>query len=148
MQKIHFVHDFDASREQVFSFFSQHERLSEIYPGAFKRIVDSRDPFNVNGIGSVRRITNFPLVLEEEVTRFNEPSLIEYRLVEDGLVKDHVGIMHFYELDNGVRTRLDYTIQFRGRLPVTGFIIRNIIESVIRNALRDLARRFRENPSY
>jgi uncharacterized protein YndB with AHSA1/START domain len=148
MQKIHFVRDFDVPRERVFDFFSQHERLSEIYPGAFKRIVDSNDPSNINGIGSVRRITNFPVVLEEVVTKFSYPSLIEYKLINGGPVRHHLGVMHFYELDNGARTRLDYTIQFEGKWPLTGFLLKNVIETVIGKAIRELSRRFRENPMY
>lgn len=148
MQKIHILQDFDVPRERVFDFFSQHERLSEIYPGAFKRIVDSRDPSNVNGIGSVRRITNFPVVLEEEITAFNPPSHLEYRLINDAPVKDHCGTMYFYELDNGSRSRLDYTIVFDGKIPLTGFILKNILERAIGNGIRSLARKFRENPHY
>ena len=148
MQKIHFVRDFDVPREKVFDFFSEHERLSEIYPGAFKRIVDSNDPTNVNGIGSVRRITNFPIVLEETITKFSSPSLIEYKLAEGGPVDKHLGVMHFYELDNGARSRMDYTIEFEGKWPMSGFIVKNIIESVIGRGIQQLARKFNSNPAY
>ena len=72
--KIRFVQDFEVPPSIVFGFFSNHESLSKIYPGAFKRVVNSIDPRNANGIGSVRRITNFPLVFEETITQYNEPS--------------------------------------------------------------------------
>lgn len=148
MEKIHLLHDFDVPRERVFDFFSEHERLSEIYPGAFKRIVNSNNPTNANGLGSVRRITNFPLVLEEIITKFNPPSLIEYRVINSSLLNHHKGTMNFYELDNGVRTRLDYIIEFTPRLPFVGFISKNVAQSVIVNALKELSKKFKENPNY
>lgn len=148
MQKIHIIQDFDVPRERVFGFFSQHERLAEIYPGAFKRIVDSMDPTDVNGLGSVRRITNFPLIIDEKVTRYAAPSLIEYKLTQGAPIRDHVGIMHFYELDNGSRCRLDYTIEFEGAWPLSGFILKNLLERVVGGAVRDLAKRFRNDPNY
>ncbi|MCP4121278.1 MAG: SRPBCC family protein [Bacteroidetes bacterium] len=149
MQKIHIIQDFDVPREKVFSFFSQHERLSEIYPGAFKRIVNSNDPSNINGLGSVRRITNFPIVLDEKVTRFSDPGLIEYKLIEGApMIRNHIGIMHFYELDNGARSRLDYTIEFEGKLPMSGFILKNLMESTIGGGVRDLSKRFSQDPNY
>lgn len=143
MQKIHIIQDFEVPRDRVFDFLSDHERLSQIYPGAFKRIVNSRDPQFINGIGSVRRITNFPLVLDEEVTRFIYPELIEYKLIEGPFIKDHLGTMKFYDLDNGTRSRLDYTIVFEGTLPLSGFITKNLLEKLIGDGIRGLAKRFR-----
>ena len=148
MQKIHILQDFDVPRERVFDFLSDHETLSEIYPGAFKRIVNSMDPANANGLGSVRRITNFPLVMDEEVTAFIYPDKIEYKLLESPVIKDHLGIMKFYVLDNGTRSRLDYTIEFEGKIPFTGFILRNLLEPLVGNAIRNLARKFKKNPRY
>ena len=149
MQKIHIIQDFDVPRDRVFSFFSQHERMAEIYPGAFKRIVDSNDPSNINGLGSVRRITNFPMLMDEKITRFSDPGLIEYKIVDGApMIKDHIGIMHFYELDNGSRCRLDYTIEFEGKIPLSGFILKNLLESVVGGGVRDLAKRFSKDSHY
>ena len=148
MAKIHIVQDFDVPRERVFDFFSQHERLSEIYPGAFKRIKDSVDPLNINGLGSVRRITNFPLVIEETVTKFSYPDLIEYRITE-GIGKDkHLGVMKFYELDNNSKSRLDYVIDIDLKFFLVDFFVKNMGENVVGGAIRNLGRKFRENPNY
>lgn len=139
MEKIHIIQDFSVPKEKVFNFFSEHERLSKIYPGAFKRIIDSKDPNNINGLGSVRRITNFPIIIDEEITQFEPNSLIEYKLIQGGgPIKDHLGIMRFYDLDNGVNSRLDYTIEFRSSLPGLGFIFKNVMQNVIGNAIRTL----------
>lgn len=148
--RLHFLQDFDVPRERVFNFFSEHERLAHIYPGAFKRIVNSSDPRNVNGLGSVRQIVNLPLVFEETITAFQEPEYIEYK-VTGGLVpiKNHVGKMRFITLEGG-RSRLDYTIEFDPiyDVPMMGFIIKNLNEKLVGNAIRDLSFKFKENPRF
>jgi len=97
----------------------------------------------------VRRITNFPLVMDEKVTRFSVPGLIEYKLIEGApVIKNHIGIMHFYELDNGTRSRLDYTIEFEGKFPMVGFVMKNLLEGIVGKAVRDLAKRFQSDPHY
>lgn len=144
MEKIHIIQDFVVPKERVFDFFSDHERWAEIYPGAFKRVVNSTDPTNVNGIGSVRRITNFPIIFEETITKYKPYDLIEYRITEGGKpIKDHVGTMRFYDLDNGAKSRLDYTIELDSSIPFTAFILKNILENVIGRGVRNLSKKFK-----
>lgn len=148
--KIRFVQDFEVPPSIVFGFFSNHESLSKIYPGAFKRVVNSIDPRNANGIGSVRRITNFPLVFEETITQYNEPSFIKYKITAGATpIKNHIGQMHFLPLESG-KCRLDYTIEFDPilDLPFQSFLLKNIMEKMVGDAVRELAKRFKENPRY
>ncbi|MEZ5004439.1 MAG: SRPBCC family protein [Chitinophagales bacterium] len=149
MEKIHIIQDFVVPKERVFDFFSDHERWAEIYPGAFKRVVNSTDPTNVNGIGSVRRITNFPIIFEETITKYQPYELIEYRITEGAMpIKYHLGTMKFYDLDNGAKSRLDYTIEIRTRFPLTGFIIKNILENVIGRGVRNLSKKFKADSRF
>jgi carbon monoxide dehydrogenase subunit G len=148
MQKIHLIYDFDVPRAKVFDFFSEHERLSEIYPGAFKRIVNSDNPTDANGLGSVRRITNFPFIIDEIITKYQRPSVIEYRIINSSLVKYHKGIMHFYDQNNGTGTRLDYIIELDVKWPLVGFFSKNILQSTIGNALKVLDKKFKDNPNF
>lgn len=148
--KIRFVQEFEVSPTSVFGFFSNHENLAKIYPGAFKRVVNSADPRNANGLGSVRRITNFPLIFEETITQYIEPKYIEYKITSGATpIKNHVGQMHFFPLENG-NCRLDYTIEFDPilDLPFQSFILKNVMEKMVGNAVRELAKRFKENPRY
>ncbi len=147
-QTLRFIQDFSVPKERVFSFFSDHHRLSEIFPGAFKRIVDSTDPFNANGIGSVRRVINFPLIFEDTITKYDEPNLIAYEVTYGSPVKNHKATMHFYDLDNGARSRLDYQIEFEGKIPFSSYWIKIFVQSVIGESIRDLADRFDKDPNY
>lgn len=146
-EKIHFIQDFPVPAAAVFSFFSDHNRLGEIYPAISRRIIDSADPKNCNGLGSVRLIITFPFPFQEKITKYIESSLIEYKISSSSPLKNHVGTMHFMDLENNT-SRLDYTIDFEPFIPQTGFILKNILEKQVGNAVRELSKRFASNPNY
>lgn len=147
-QKIHIIQDFNACPYRVFSFFSNHDRLSEIYPAFIKLIVPSSDPVNLYGVGSIRAIFRFPLFFTETITRYIEPTLIEYKINFGSPVKNHVGIMKFYPLEGGEKTRLDYTIEFEPIIPYSGFLINTLNKKFVMDALSLLALRFNQNKDF
>lgn len=144
---IHFIQDYTVPVKQVFSFFSDHNRMGEVYPALIRRIQDSSDPGNANGLGSVRLLLTLPAVFTETITQYVEPSLIEYRISFGSPLKNHIGTMRFIDLGNGT-CRLDYSIEFEPRIPYTGFILKNLLEKQVGHAIRELARRFEKNPDY
>ena len=146
-QKLHFLQDFDAPIKNVFSFFSDHNRLSEIYTAFIKRIIDAPNPTNCNDVGSSRIIVRLPLIIQETVTSYNEPNYLEYKITFGSPLKHHVGKMQFIELSSS-RTRLDYTIEFEPLIPYTGFLLHQLNAKVVQDALSTLARKFRQNPNY
>ncbi|MFN8281950.1 MAG: SRPBCC family protein [Chitinophagales bacterium] len=147
VERLHFLQDYSVDAYKVFSFFSDHNRLSEVYPAFMRRIIDSNDPRNANGLGSSRIIVTFPTIFQETITKYVEPSLIEYKITFGSPLKNHVGTMRFIDLGNG-KSRLDYTIEFEPRIPKTGFFLRNLLEKQVGQAIRELAHRFEKNPNY
>ena len=146
-QKIHFLQDFDVPIKSVFSFFSDHNRLREIYPGFIKRIVDAPNPMNCNDVGSSRIIISFPIIFQETITKYNEPNYLEYKITLGSPLKNHIGKMNFIAL-SPEKTRLDYVIEFEPYIPYTGFILGQINQKVVQDALSNLAIKFRQNPNY
>lgn len=146
-QKLHFLQDYAVPAYNVFSFFSDHNRLSEIYPAIMRRITDSNDPRNANGLGSSRIVIAFPTVFQETISKYVESSLIEYKITFGSPLKNHVGTMQFIDLENG-KSRLDYTIEFEPLIPKTGFLLKNLLEKQVGEAIRELAHRFEKNPNY
>jgi hypothetical protein len=146
-QRLHFLQDFEASRKHVFSFFSDHNRLGEIYPAFMRRIKDAPNPANCNDVGSTRLIIGFPLVFQETITAYTEPSYIEYKITSISPLKNHIGKMNFTELAPN-RTRLEYIIEFEPLIPFTGFFIHQINSKLVQDALSTLARKFKQNPNY
>ena len=146
-ETIHFIQDYNVPVIKLFSFFSDHNRMGEVYPAFIRRIKDSNDPKNCNGLGSARLLITFPIFFQETITQYLEPKLIEYKITSGSPLKNHVGIMNFIDLGNG-RSRLDYTIDFEARIPKTGFILKNLLEKQVGNAIREVARRFDKDPNY
>lgn len=111
----------DASPETVFDFFCDHESFGKIWTGNFKRIKDSDDPGNPNGVGSVRLISNGPLNFEETQTRCERPEVIEYQVTRGSPIKNHLGRIQLIAENGG--TRIDYSIEFDPKIPGTGCLI-------------------------
>jgi uncharacterized membrane protein len=146
-QCIHLLQDFEAPVERVFNFFSTHERLAEVYPAAFKLIKYGDDPRDANSLNSIRRITAFPLIIEETVTGYLPPKFIEYKVTYGFGLNNHVGRMNFIDL-GGARCRLDYTIEFEPAIPLSGFLIRNLLQKLISNGVGEAARKFKADPNF
>lgn len=146
-ETVRFLQDFDVPLETLFNFFSVHENWGKVFPAAVKRIEFGEDPRDANSKGSVRRIIALPIILEEKITQYIPNQLIEYKIISGFGVKDHVGTMNFIDLGNG-KSRLDYTIDFAPSLPLTGFVLKNLMEKVIGQGVREAARQLRINPRF
>ena len=146
-QRIHFLQDFDTSLNTVFSFFSDHNRLKEIYPAFIKRIIDSPNPTNCNDVGSSRIIISLPFIFQETIIKYDAPNYLEYKITLGSPLKNHIGKMSFIAL-SPTKTRLDYVIEFEPFIPFTGFIANQINTKIVQDALSNLARKFKQNPNY
>ncbi|XID75391.1 SRPBCC family protein [Alkanindiges sp. WGS2144] len=136
-QKVHIIQDFDFPVAQLFQTLSEHENLRQIFaPVAIKRVQNGQD--SRNGVGSARKMS-LPLVpsFVETTLVYRENELIEYAITK-GItpIKDHYGIMKFINL--GERSRLDYTIEFKGRLPFIGTVVKLGLENGIKRGLKKL----------
>jgi hypothetical protein len=136
-QKVHVVKEFNAPVAKLFAFLSEHENLSAIFfPAKITRLKDGVD--SRNGVGSARKMS-IPLspsfVETNQVVINNE--LIEYAITEGiSPIKEHRGVMKFYDL--GDHSKLDYTIEFKGRLPFIGPIVRLALQNGIEQGLKKI----------
>ena len=124
-QTVRFEQFFAAPRERVFAWFADHEQFGRIWPGRTRRIRESPDPREPNGLGSVREIRSGGLTFEETITAFEAPARIEYRITRGSPIRNHRGELRFAEVSGG--TKLDYTIEFDPKLPLTGGLIASIL---------------------
>ena len=140
LQRIEITHDFPQSVEKVFAWLSDHNNLGEIFsPFNVKRIQDGQP--TVNGVGSVRKLSAFPLPpVEETVTKFDTNKLIEYTVTSKmSPIKEHLGVMLFSPYNGG--TRLHYTIVFKGVVPVLGPILKIGLGQGVKRGLNKLAKK-------
>ncbi len=135
-QRIEIIQEFPYPVSQLFAFLSVHENLEKIFvPAKIRTIKAGAD--SPNGVGSVRqlRILLAP-PFEETVTAYKENELIEYRITRGSPLKNHHGVMRFYPLGEG--SRLHYTIEFDGKLPLVAGVIKKGLEQGIRRGLSGL----------
>ncbi len=146
-ETIHIVQKFNVNAEKVWLFLNDHNRWNEIFPIEIKRVKDSKDDQNINGVGSVRRL-GLPIInLEETIAKSERGQLIEYTITKGPLIKNHYGIMQFIDNNDGTSI-LNYTIVMESNIAVLGSLISNSLRLAIKDALKKLVKRFDENPNY
>jgi uncharacterized protein YndB with AHSA1/START domain len=91
-----------------------------------------------NGVGAVRAFSTAP-GLREEVTRFEPPSLMEYRVISGPIpLDDHHGEVRFTPEGSG--TRVTWRVSFRSRIPGLGWPLERGLAVLFRRMLASLAR--------
>lgn len=140
IHKINMFQEFNAPIEKVWEDMSDHVNMGKILGQNISRIVDSKDPLNVNGVGSVRRI-NVPVFgFEETVRKSEKHSLIEYQITKGTPLSHHYGTMIFRSLPND-KASLDYTIELGSKIPLLGVILKNALGKAIGGSIKNYARK-------
>lgn len=117
MAKITVQQKFKQSPEQVFAAFAKHATYNSIFwPLQVERIEDALDAKNPDGVGSVRKM-GFGSIkpLQEEITVLEPSQLIEYQVINNALVKRHIGRLKFASIEQG--TLLTYEVELEAKLP-------------------------------
>lgn len=135
-QRIAITMDFPQPVEALFAFIARHENQSIILGSRVTRVRDGQG--HPDGVGSARLNQVLPLpAFEETVTVFEPPSLIEYRITRGSPLRNHHGVIRF--TPQGTGTRLDYTITFDPKIPLTGWLLRVVTEHDLRKGLKRVA---------
>lgn len=144
---VNFNIKFNAPVEKVYGLLSDHVTLGKILGVNMKRIVDSKDAGNPNGVGSVRRFT-IGLPMEETVVKAERNKLIDYTITKGmHFFSSHYGTMVFKPLGDS-NCELDYTITIGIKFPILSKVIMDIIGMSIRGALNKLKKQLSANPNY
>jgi uncharacterized protein YndB with AHSA1/START domain len=139
MQRVHVTQDFPQPVEELFAYLSEQENLEPLFGAKIKRLSDGRDGTR-NGAGASRELRVGPLPgFVETNTEVVPNELIRYRITKGGILKDHEGVMRFSS--RGTGSRLDYTIDFDGKLPGIGPIVQRVLTKNISSGLRKFAER-------
>ena len=135
--KVH--QEFDAPVDQVWDALNDHVNFGKIMGQKVVRVVDSPDPGNLNGVGSVRALRLPTGPFEETVIKSEKPSLIEYKITKGTPLHHHYGVIKFSSLPEG-RSAIDYSIELGSKIPFLGGIVRSGLEKGIASGLRNYAR--------
>jgi hypothetical protein len=137
MQRVHVVQHFPQPVDELFAYLSEQENLEPLFGAKIKRLSDGSDGTR-NGAGASRELKVGPLPGFVETNLEVIPNeLIRYRITRGGILKDHEGVMRFSP--NGTGSRLDYTIDFDGKVPGVAPVVKAMLTRNISAALRKYA---------
>ncbi len=145
MQRVHVTQDFPQPVHELFAYLSEHENLGPLFGAKIKRLSDGTDGTR-NGAGASRELRIGPLPgFVETNTEVIPDQLIRYRITKGGVLRNHEGVMRFSP--NGDGSRLDYTIDFDGKAPGIGPLVKSVLTRNISTALRKFAQRSKSAPA-
>ncbi|NCI79508.1 SRPBCC family protein [Acinetobacter kanungonis] len=141
MNSIQVQKKFNAPVQQVFDLLAKHTTYNVAFaPIQVERVVDSADPQRPDGLGSVRRLGLGPVKpLKEQITLMQENQRIEYKIIQNPLIKHHLGIIEFEAL-NPESTLVTYTIELQARVPFVNKLILAQLKSAIKLGFSKLAK--------
>lgn len=91
-------------------------------------ILDEGKP--TNGVGSIRRIFNGPLSVQEKCLSSDPPFSMTYTLLKGAPVQsDYLGTINLFQKEDG--TDLSWVIQFTPLILGTGFLVKGLLKGMI-----------------
>ncbi len=139
MQRVHVIQDFPQPVEDVFAYFNEQENLEPLFGAKIKRLSDGSDGTR-NGVGASRELRVGPLPgFVETNTEVIPNEIVRYRITKGGILKNHEGVMRFSRQGEG--SRLECTIEFDGKAPGVGALVKAILTRNISTGLRKFADR-------
>jgi hypothetical protein len=140
IHEIKLYQEFDAPVEKIWEAFNDHANFGKMMGQNIKRVVDSNDAGNVNGLGSVRQIKLPLLPFEETIVKSEKPNCIEYKITKGTPLNYHYGSMQFKSIPGG-KSAIDYSIKLGSKIPLLGGVIANALGKGIGSGLKNYARR-------
>jgi len=111
MQTIRITRRIPAPIAIVFDEYTDHERLADL-PMVISSKVTTPGRTEKNGLGAIRRLNAGPIQLREEITAFERPHLMEYRITWSFPRTRHdFGCVEFAEVPGG-GTQVTWTTVF------------------------------------
>jgi uncharacterized protein YndB with AHSA1/START domain len=132
--------EFNAPISEVFDLLSKHATYNKAFaPLQVVRVKDSADPQRPDGVGSIRRMGFGPVKpLQEEITLLEENKRIEYKLINNPLVKHHLGKLILKKLP--YITLVTYKIEFTAKAPFVSKLVLAQLKAAITLGFSKLAK--------
>jgi hypothetical protein len=126
---VHLTAEVDGSADAVFTYLTDH--FSELWPGKMKVLEPGDDPAEPMGLGMVRLVKPpGSAALEERIITHDRPRLIEYTVINDAPLSNHLGRLELTPTTKG--TRLVYTIGFDYRPAFLGPVVATVLRTTWR----------------
>jgi uncharacterized protein YndB with AHSA1/START domain len=124
----------NAPIDAVFEAFTDHTSLARV-PGIRSAVVTKSGHTEPNGLGAIREVDARIAWLREEITTFERPHRMEYRIRNSRPRVDHkLGRVDFAETPHGAQ--ITWISVFRTRIPVVGKLAELAIAAMTAAAFR------------
>ena len=124
--KVTLTAEVGASADALFTFLT--ESFFGLWPGKAKVLEPGDDPEEPMGLGMVRLVDPpGSAALEERIVTHDRPSLIEYTVINDAPIRNHLGRLVLTPKTGG--TKLVYTISFDYRPPPLGPLVAGVLRA-------------------
>lgn len=121
MYTLHVTKIIAAPVDEVFGAYTDHEKLSQVFGIRSCRVTRPGDTEH-NGLGAIRELDCGPIWLREEITGFDRPRRVEYRIRDSRPRADHRhGQVDFIETPEG--TQITWTTIFGIPTPAIGKLL-------------------------
>ena len=115
-----------GSPDAVFTYFT--DNFFDLWPGKAKVLEPGTDPAEPNGLGMARWMQPpGSAALEERIVTHDRPTLIEYEVINDAPISNHLGRIEFQPTGTG--TSIRYTIDFDYKPAALGALVRTILST-------------------
>ncbi len=143
MQKVEVRHLFHKPVQTVWDRYTDHAGWTN-WAGLGRARLTREGVPAPNGVGCIRAFSRAGITaVHEEVTSFEPPKRMAYRIVKGGgPIKDHFGEVVFER--NAEGTLVTWRAQFNSGIPGVGGILRVMIERMFRHALAGLDEHLRD----
>ena len=138
VQEIRVDRELAVAPEVAWERFTDHRGWAD-WAGAKEVVLRQEGDPAPNGLGAIRVLRARGLAVEEEVTAFEPPRRMRYRLVAGLPIRDHSGEVEFEPSAAG--THLTWSIRFRPLVPGTG----RLASWALRRSLEDILQRLSED---
>ncbi len=126
-----------ATPERVWEVFTDHAGYTS-WAGVKEVVLRQEGDPPPNGLGAIRVMRTSGIAIEEEITAFDAPKRMEYRLVSGIPVRDYVGEVILEPRDG--QTSLSWNIRFNAKIPGTGWLLERGMKRALGDTLKALAK--------
>jgi len=138
VQHIEIRRHIPSDRERVWEMLADHRGWAR-WSGLREVVIRQQGDPPPNGLGAIRVVRGGGLAVEEEITGFEPPERLSYRISGGLPLREHSATIELAPADGA--TDLVWRVAFSPRVPGTGPLLRRAIERMLRRAVEGLAAR-------
>ncbi|MGH8456775.1 MAG: SRPBCC family protein [Stenotrophobium sp.] len=122
----------DAPADKIFALLADHANYKSFHGVKDSKLVKNGKP-SKNGVGAIREITAGPAWFREEITAYQQPTRLDYLILQSRPPLEHQGGSIRLEKSAG-GTDVTWTTTFRVKIPLIGALITPIMAGKLEKA--------------